>query len=140
VIEGELLIAEGKLDPGLDELRTALTLQDGLKYDEPPSWMIPLRHTIGANLIAAGRFAEAEQIYRDDLKRLPENGWSLFGLSQALAAQKKDGAELEATRARFNQIWAKADIQVTSSCLCRPSLTANGDQNHTATPSILSAD
>ena len=68
----------------------------------------------------AGRFAEAEQVYRDDLKRLPENGWSLFGLSQALAAQQKDGAELEATRARFKKVWAKADVKITSSCLCRP--------------------
>ena len=90
MIEGELLIAEGKLDPGFDELRAALKLEDALKYDEPPSWMIPLRHTIGANLMAAGRFAEAEQVYRDDLKRLPENGWSLFGLYQALAAQHTD--------------------------------------------------
>jgi hypothetical protein len=60
-----------------------------VKYDEPPSWMIPLRHTIGANLMAAGRFAEAEQVYRDDLKRLPENGWALLGLAQALTAQGK---------------------------------------------------
>ena len=125
MIEGELLIAEGKLDPGLDELRAALTLEDALKYDEPPSWMIPLRHTIGANLMHAGRFAEAEQVYRDDLKRLPENGWSLLGLSQALAAQQKDGVELEATRARFNKVWAKADVKITSSCLCRPT-TAEG--------------
>lgn len=120
MIEGELLIAEGKLDPGLEELRATLTLEDALNYDEPPSWMIPLRHTIGANLMHAGRFAEAEQVYRDDLKRLPENGWSLFGLSQALAAQEKDGAELEATRARFKKVWAKADVKITSSCLCRP--------------------
>src|SRR6266550_748587 len=125
MIEGEILIAEGKLDPGLDELRAALTLEDALKYDEPPSWMIPLRHTIGASLIAAGRFAEAEQVYRDDLKRLPENGWSLLGLSQALAAQQKDGEELQSTRARFEKVWAKADVKITSSCLCRPGLTAN---------------
>jgi len=123
MIEGELLIAEGKLDPGLEELRAALTLEDGLKYDEPPSWMIPLRHTIGANLLAAGRFAEAEQVYRDDLKRLPDNGWSLLGLSQALDAQKKHGAELEATRDRFNKVWTKADVKIMSSCLCRPNLT-----------------
>ena len=90
--------------------------------------------------MAAGRFVEAEQLYRDDLKRLPENGWSLFGLSQALAAQKKNGAELEATRTRFNQIWVKADIEITSSCLCRPSLAANCDLNRPAPPRILSAD
>ncbi|HZR05629.1 MAG TPA: hypothetical protein VFA61_07360 [Candidatus Udaeobacter sp.] len=140
MIEGELLVAEGTLDPGLDELRTALTLEDALKYDEPPSWMIPLRHSIGANLMAAGRFTEAEQIYRDDLKRLPENGWSLFGLSQALAAQQKDGAELEAIRARFNKVWAKADVKITSSCLCRPRLTSNYDPKRTSTSRLSSAD
>jgi tetratricopeptide (TPR) repeat protein len=140
MIEGELLIAEGKLDPGLDELRAALTLEDALKYDEPPSWMIPLRHTIGANLMHAGGFAEAEHVYRDDLKRLPENGWSLFGLSEALAAQEKRGAELEATRARFNKIWAKADVKITSSCLCRPGVTANCELNRTSKPPLLSAD
>jgi tetratricopeptide (TPR) repeat protein len=133
MIEGELLIAEGKLDPGLDELRAALALEDALKYDEPPSWMIPLRHSIGANLMAAGRFAEAEQVYREDLKRLPENGWSLFGLSEALAAQGKSGAELEATHARFEKVWAKADVKITSSCLCRPASAekckSNGSQS-----------
>jgi len=102
--------------------------------------MIPLRHAIGANLMAAGRFAEAKQVYRDDLKRLPENGWSLFGLSQALAAQQKRGTELEATRARFNKIWAKADMKITSSCQCRPSLTENCELNRTSTLPLLSAD
>ena len=137
MIEGELLIAEGKLNLGLDELRAALALEDGLKYDEPPSWMIPLRHTIGANLMHAGRFAEAEQVYRDDLKRLPENGWSLFGLSQALAAQQKDGVELEATRARFNKVWAKADVKITSSCLCRPSTAETCKFNNSQASRVL---
>jgi tetratricopeptide (TPR) repeat protein len=139
MIEGELLIAEGKLDPGLEELRATLTLEDALNYDEPPSWMIPLRHTIGANLMHAGRFAEAEQVYRDDLKRLPENGWSLFGLSQALAAQEKDGAELEAIRARFNKVWAKADVKITSSCLCRPASAEKCKLNGSQTSRLLSA-
>jgi tetratricopeptide (TPR) repeat protein len=139
MIEGELLIAEGKLDLGLEELRAALTLEDALKYDEPPSWMIPLRHTIGANLMHAGRFAEAEQVYRDDLKRLPENGWSLFGLSQALAAQEKDGAELEAIRARFNKVWTKADVKITSSCLCRPASAEKCKLNGSQTSRLLSA-
>jgi len=137
MIEGELLIAEGKFDAGLEELRAALTLEDALNYDEPPSWMIPLRHTIGANLMHAGRFAEAEQVYRDDLKRLPENGWSLLGLSQALAAQQKHGAELEATRARFNKVWAKADVKITSSCLCRPATVERCKFNSSQSSRVL---
>jgi tetratricopeptide (TPR) repeat protein len=82
--------------------------------------MIPIRHSIGANLMKAGRFAEAEQIYREDLKRLPDNGWALYGLTESLRAQKKEGAELNATNARFQKIWSKADLKITSSCLCRP--------------------
>src|SRR5437899_2140832 len=76
MLEGEILIAEGKLDLGLEYLQNALRVEDGLRYDEPPSWMIPLRHSIGANLMKAGRFSEAEQVYREDLARLPNNGWS----------------------------------------------------------------
>jgi cytochrome c-type biogenesis protein CcmH/NrfG len=102
--------------------------------------MIPLRHTIGATLMHAGRFAEAEQVYRDDLKRLPENGWSLFGLSQALAAQQKDGEELRSTRARFEKVWAKADVKITSSCLCRPGFTANCELNRMSIWPLSSAD
>jgi tetratricopeptide (TPR) repeat protein len=118
--EGEILIAEGKAEEGLADLRGALELEDALKYDEPPAWMIPLRHTIGANLMAAGRFDEAEQIYRDDLLRLPENGWSLLGLSESLSAQAKNPAEEAAMRARFAKVWAKADVKINSSCLCQP--------------------
>lgn len=118
MVEGELLIAEGKLNDGLAELMAALPMEDALRYDEPPSWMIPIRHPLGANLIKAGRFAEAEQVYREDLRRLPENGWSLYGLSESLRAQKK--GESVAVRARFKRVWAKADLEITSSCLCLP--------------------
>jgi tetratricopeptide (TPR) repeat protein len=120
MLEGEILIAEGKLDDGLAQLQTGLQLEDALKYDEPPAWMIPLRHSIGANLMKAGRFAEAEQIYREDLRRLPDNGWSLYGLAESLRRQGKETAEVAATDARFQKIWAKADLKITSSCLCQP--------------------
>ena len=66
----------------------------------------------------AGRFAEAEEVYREDLKRLPDNGWSLYGLSESLAAQKKP--EADAAKAHFAKAWAKADLKISSSCLCRP--------------------
>jgi cytochrome c-type biogenesis protein CcmH/NrfG len=91
-----------------------------MKYDEPPGWMIPVRHTLGATLMRAGRYADAEQVYRDDLKRLPDNGWSLLGLADSLREQKKEGAELKATRTKFEKIWSKADLKITSSCLCQP--------------------
>jgi predicted Zn-dependent protease len=100
-------------------LRAAVTAEDSLHYDEPPGWILPVRHSLGANLMQAGQYAEAEQIYRDDLARLPENGWSLYGLAHSLELQHKD-QEAAAVEARFHKIWAKADLRITSSCLCQP--------------------
>jgi tetratricopeptide (TPR) repeat protein len=122
MVEGEILLREGKTEEGLSKLREAVKLEDALKYDEPPGWMIPVRHSLGAFLINAGRFAEAEQVYRDDLKKLPHNGWALFGLAQALRAQGQAG-EAATVQAEFEKVWAKADLQINSSCLCQQSVT-----------------
>ena len=119
MLEGEILIAEGKLEEGLAELRAAVREEDALKYDEPPGWLIPVRHSLGAILMRAGRVAEAEQVYREDLKRLPENGWALFGLAESLRAQKHE-EEAAATNAKFKKIWARSDLKITSSCFCQP--------------------
>ena len=120
MVEGEILIREDKLDAGVAELREAIKLEDALNYDEPPGWLIPVRHSLGATLMQNGRYAEAEQIYREDLARLPENGWSLYGLASSLRAQKKNLSEAAATDAKFKRLWASADTKITSSCLCQP--------------------
>ena len=95
-------------------------MEDALKYDEPPGWLIPVRHSLGAVLMKQSRFAEAEQVYRDDLARLPANGWSLLGLAESLRAQKKNSEEVAKTKAKFEKVWAKADLKINSSCLCQP--------------------
>ena len=120
MVEVEILIREDKLDAGVAELREAIKLEDALNYDEPPGWLIPVRHSLGATLMQNGRYAEAEQIYREDLARLPENGWSLYGLASSLRAQKKKLSEAAATHAKFKRLWASADTKITSSCLCQP--------------------
>jgi len=125
MVEGEILVREEKLDAGISELQAAIKLEDGLHYDEPPAWLIPIRHSLGATLMRNGRYAEAEQVYRDDLQRLPDNGWSLFGLAQSLRAQGKNEDEASATEAKFKKVWAKADVKITSSCLCQPAKTAS---------------
>jgi len=122
MVEGEILVREGKTDQGLSKLRKAVNLEDALHYDEPPAWMIPARHSLGANLIRANLIPEAEQVYRDDLKKLPNNGWSLYGLADALRRQGKND-EAQAIDARFQEIWSKADIKIKSSCLCQAGLT-----------------
>ena len=119
MVEGEILVRENKVDAGIAELQEAIKLEDALKYDEPPGWLIPVRHSLGAVLMKAGRFDEAEQVYRDDLRRLPENGWSLYGLSESLRLQRKNEAEVKTLKAKFQKCWAKADTKITTSCLCQ---------------------
>ena len=119
MLEGEILAREGKLDDAIVQFHAAIALEDQLRYDEPPSWMIPVRHALGAFLMSHARYAEAEQVYRADLARLPSNGWSLFGLSEALMQQGKM-KEVAGLRRQFKEIWRKADVTITSSCLCQP--------------------
>jgi hypothetical protein len=73
-----------------------------------------VRHHLGAVLLEAGRAADAERVYREDLARFPENGWALFGLAQSLRAQ---GREVEATQVeqRFANAWAGSDVTLTAS-------------------------
>src|SRR6266513_4949729 len=118
--EGEILVAEGKVASGINQLRTAIRMEDALKYDEPPGWLIPVRHSLGAVLLKQQRFAEAEQVYRDDLARLPGNGWSLVGLAESLRKQKKNPDEVVRIQAKLEKVWAKADLMIISSCLCQP--------------------
>ncbi len=120
MVEGEILVAEGKTDRGIKQLQAAIKNEDVLKYDEPPGWLIPVRHSLGAVLMKQQRFAEAEQVYREDLARLPENGWSLLGLAESLRRQKKNADEVAQTQAKFEKVWAKADLTITTSCLCQP--------------------
>ncbi|MEO6569795.1 MAG: hypothetical protein ABIO94_13615 [Opitutaceae bacterium] len=119
MLDGEILLREGKLDEGLAQLRAAVKAEDALKYDEPPGWLIPVRHSLGAALMAHRRYAEAEQVYRTDLMRLPSNGWALFGLSEALLLQRKNQEGL-VVRQQFDRVWRNADLVIGSSCLCQP--------------------
>ena len=89
----------------------AVALQDALVYDEPPAWYYPLRESLGGALLRAGRAAEAEKVFREGVKRSPQNGRMLFGLAESLKAQKK--AEDAAWVSReFDAAWAKADIKL----------------------------
>jgi tetratricopeptide (TPR) repeat protein len=121
MLEGEILVREGKIDEGIAKLREAVKSEDALRYDEPPGWLIPVRHSLGATLMRLGRFSEAEKVYREDLLRHPNNGWSLFGLAEALERQQKTD-EARSARKQFNRAWRKADITIHSSCLCQPGI------------------
>lgn len=113
-LSGEIAIRRGDFDAGITHFREAVKIEDAGLYFEPPKWYYPIRHSLGAALVKAGQPAEAEQVYRKDLQRFPENGWALFGLAEALRAQgKKDDAA--ATDRRFRKAWADADVTLTAS-------------------------
>ncbi|HEU5324037.1 MAG TPA: hypothetical protein VFX28_24760, partial [Methylomirabilota bacterium] len=114
VLEGELAARAGRHDAAAGHLREAVRMQDAHWFTEPPPWHYPVRQSLGAVLLQAGRAAEAETVYREDLRRNPENGWSLFGLAQSLRAQGK-AADAAAVEARFERAWARADVRLTAS-------------------------
>jgi len=114
VLDGELASREGKYGAAIERLATAVGMQDAQRYNEPPTWHYPVRQSLGAVLLAAGRPADAEAVYREDLRRNRENGWSLFGLAKSLEAQQKTG-EAEDARTRFRRAWARADVTLTAS-------------------------
>jgi tetratricopeptide (TPR) repeat protein len=95
-------------------LRAAVAEQDSHWFTEPPPWYFPVRQSLGAVLMELGRPADAERVYRDDLRQNPENGWSLYGLAQSLKAQGK-AAEAAPIEARFQRAWARADVTLTAS-------------------------
>lgn len=109
VLAGELAAKQGNYPEAIAHLETAVNLEDQLKYDEPETWYYPVRQSLGAILLQANRAAEAETVYREDLKHHPENGWSLFGLAQSLRAQGKIEAAA-AVQKRFEKAWQSADI------------------------------
>ena len=107
-------LARKETDKGLDLLRQAVAREDRLGYDEPSDSFFPTRHVLGAELMKAGKAAEAEAVYREDLKRNAENGWALYGLKSALEAQGKT-AEAADVGKRFAEAWKHADITLTAS-------------------------
>lgn len=114
VLAGEIAAKAGRYDEAVAELSSAIATQDTQWFTEPPPWYYPIRQSLGAVLLAAGRPADAEVVYREDLKRNPKNGWSLFGLEQALRAQGKT-ADADATQTQFQAAWQRADVALTAS-------------------------
>jgi len=114
VLEAELATAEGDADKALTLLKEAVVLEDALPYTEPPEWFFPVRHSLGVLQLKMGNAAAAEATYLEDLRLMPENGWALKGLENALRAQGKSVAA-DAARARFTEAWQHAEISISSS-------------------------
>jgi tetratricopeptide (TPR) repeat protein len=114
IVQARIAAAEHHSDEAASLLRQAVAAEDRLAYDEPKNWFFPARHLLGAQLLQAGHAAEAEAVYRQDLRQNPANGWALYGLSAALKAQGKRQEADKATK-QFKIAWQNADIQLTAS-------------------------
>jgi tetratricopeptide (TPR) repeat protein len=114
VLAGELAAKQGDYDTAIARLHRAVLLEDILIYNEPPDWHVPVRQALGAVLLEAGRPAEAEAIYWQDLGHNRENGWSLFGLMQSLRAQGKH-EQADVIEKRFRKAWQRSEVTLTAS-------------------------
>lgn len=113
-LAAEIAAARKDYDRAIAHLERAVRLEDGLVYTEPSEWVYPTRHELGAVLLAAGRPAEAETVYWEDLRNHPENGWALRGLLDALKAQNR-ADEAALVQARFRTAWARSDVPLAAS-------------------------
>ncbi len=116
-VEAEIALQQDKLEDAANLLEQAAMIEDAIGYGEPPLWLQPVRHTLGAVYVKSGQWDDAERVYRDDLAKWPNNGWSLLGMSQALAG-KGDKAGAARARAAFQEVWRGSPVEIPSSCMC----------------------
>jgi hypothetical protein len=113
-LAGELEFSRGNHENGIKRMIEAVALEDSLNYDEPPTWHYPTRQSLAALYLESGNYELAEETYLEDLKRFPNNGWSLYGLLETLRMQGKDALAAEVQK-RFYESWLFADVILTSS-------------------------
>ncbi|MCG6884508.1 MAG: hypothetical protein LJE62_12215 [Silicimonas sp.] len=127
MMDGEIAFKSGRIDEGLDHLRRSVELDDNLLYDEPWGWMQPARHALGALLMEAQHFDEAEAVYRADLGlddtlsrpcQHPRNVWSLHGLHECLV-RRGELTEAKHLKLLLDQAAARATVPIQASCFCR---------------------
>ncbi|MGH7805480.1 MAG: tetratricopeptide repeat protein, partial [Candidatus Binatia bacterium] len=114
VLEGEIATTREDWKTAIRAFEAGVVKQDGLTYSEPPPWYFPIRDALGRAYLGAGKPAEAEKVYRKQLEITPRNGWSLYGLKTALAAQNKKELAAEVDR-QFDKAWQRADVEITAS-------------------------
>lgn len=112
ILQGEIKMIDGDLDGAINSYTAAVTAEDTLGFSEPGPLPFSAYHWLGAALIEAGNFSEAESIYRKELEIRPHNGWSLFGLKEALAGQNISDPAINMD---LKNSWARSNLFITSS-------------------------
>ncbi|MBX2852226.1 MAG: tetratricopeptide repeat protein [Phycisphaeraceae bacterium] len=120
-IAAEIALHKEDWGTAIKRLEEALPLEDKARYSEPPLYLQPIRHTLGAVYFRAGRYADAERVYKEDLEKWPGNGWSLYGLAHSLNRQGNT-AEADQAFAAHEAAWKNADKPLKTTCECIPKL------------------
>jgi tetratricopeptide (TPR) repeat protein len=110
LLAGRILASSGDSGRAIAEYRKAVEAQDALSYDEPPAFPWPVRESLGAALLKSGDAAGAETVFREDLKKNPNNPRSLLGLAQSLKARNSPDAP--AAEAAASNALSTADVPV----------------------------
>jgi tetratricopeptide (TPR) repeat protein len=116
ILDARIAMAHGENDHAIQDWIKAVQIEDGFKYNEPPEWFYPVRESLGAALLASGKAADAEEVFREDLRRNPRNPRSLFGLMHCLKAQQKE-ADAAWVEREFHAAWKNADTKLRLSDL-----------------------
>jgi tetratricopeptide (TPR) repeat protein len=79
-----------------------------LGYSEPPAYSRPESESLGHALIRAGKYSEAREAFRNELKERPRSGFALYGIA---LAWDREGNHSEAVNAyrEFLDTWRNAD-------------------------------
>ena len=113
-LKADIAAAENRITAAVTLLTEAVAIEDALVYDEPHLWLAPTRHALGAALLAAGRYDDAQRIYREDLRHYPANGWSLAGLAAALRGSGRVDEALVVEQ-QAHAAWRHADVPLPGS-------------------------
>jgi hypothetical protein len=111
-LDAQLAAARGDTEKSLAEWRRAAGLEAALLYDEPPAWLYPVNQSLAAALLKAGQAPAAETVLRETLATHPRDGRLLFGLWQALLAQKRDSEAL-LVQQQYEEAWKSATVKLT---------------------------
>jgi tetratricopeptide (TPR) repeat protein len=116
LLRGEIAMAKAMHGEAIAAFEKAVAGQDSLPYTEPPFWYYPTRQSLGEALLKQGDYPAAEAVYKEDLKRFPRNGWSMFGLIQSLEAQGK-ADQATKVKTKFDAVWSRSDVTLSGSRL-----------------------
>lgn len=116
VLKAEILVYEKLYPESVELLKQAIVIEDNLNYNEPPDWFFSVRHHLGPVQMKAGNYEAAIETYKEDLQRLPKNGWALKGLTVAYS-KLENTEEAALAKSQFKEAWAHADVEISTSVI-----------------------